>query len=408
LLRRCAANEQRFRHRKWNRVLERRGGSARHPRRCRPLSVRTGLAVITEPHPNGKSLPPDRTRSPGRKLLLPRDVASPPAGSQLTRSVVRSPVPSEEAAWAYQTHRSSLAPGRQAAWLPWSITGLLGINWSMVSPEVRFTCPWSGVKGPVLNSDGLCSSTTISGAGVLTASHQAAGRPVQHGGVGPVFPEFTRATRLTRANHQGQTGGTTRGRLERLIGQIGLTTMHSMPGCRIGPPPPSIAREPVGVEMIRPSPRELVHTSPFDLSSKQAGGVQLPSSKDGNRVIEGHDAALARSGQGCGRRSGGQSPWSTTPRASCGGSQGKAVITQPAAELSGGAGRRTVNCRACVRKPNGHPTFELQDRHPKGPRCWRAQHVPSAEQTVRSGRRGSVPAGRGTRFWRPEPTGGDR
>jgi hypothetical protein len=53
----------------------------------------------------------------------------------------------------------------------------------------------------------------------------------------PSFQSFT----LRLVSPRGHTascdrGGTTTGRLERLIGQIGFTTIASMPGCRIGPP----------------------------------------------------------------------------------------------------------------------------------------------------------------------------
>jgi len=64
------------------------------------------------------------------------------------------------------------------------------------------------------------------------SAHQAASASSSHRWRGPSYPEPHPATGH-RAHHQVRTRGDHQGRRE-LIGTIGLTTMASMPGCRIG------------------------------------------------------------------------------------------------------------------------------------------------------------------------------
>jgi len=197
-----------LRHAKWNRVLELVPGD---PRRLRPLSGEPGLAVILS---LTRTVNPcsDDTKVALAELLLPANVLALSCFRSTRKRRFVSSWPSEPP--ASQAIGPSWRRRRQLA--PLAVTT---INCSIWFTPSRFTCPWSlWVKVPVI--DGLCSSYQPIRAGVLTASHQAAVARFQHG-AWPRFPELTR-----RLPHPGATttrvepGGTTRGRLERLIGQI--------------------------------------------------------------------------------------------------------------------------------------------------------------------------------------------
>jgi len=208
------------------------------------VSVEARPAVITEgPHPNGKIPAPTTPGSPGGNCFAASRCCSASCSPQ-QESVVRSPVPSDR---CFQRIGRILAPAAGSS-APWPITRIQLFDVHRRSGHLP-----SGAVGSRsrFNRTGSAASTTIQGrcASTKRRTKQRFARFQAR----LAWPRLSRAS-PRRMAHPGATptrvepGGTTRGGWRGSSGQIGLTTMASMPGCRICPPPPSNSQWSGGVK----------------------------------------------------------------------------------------------------------------------------------------------------------------